>query len=95
MPQTFGAPPNRGPVHDTLTVMPSCVRVMRRYALCGEVPERLNGPVSKTGVAFSGHREFESPPLRHFSPGPAFSPAFFPCLDGRRRKRVLVKILGE
>ena len=33
--------------------------------ICGEVPERLIGPVSKTGVALRGYRGFESPPLRH------------------------------
>jgi hypothetical protein len=30
----------------------------------GEVAERLNAPVSKTGMGFSVHRGFESPPLR-------------------------------
>lgn len=30
----------------------------------GEVTERLNVPVSKTGRARKGSREFESPPLR-------------------------------
>src|ERR1700759_2367791 len=30
----------------------------------GEVAERLNAPVSKTGMGLSVHRGFESPPLR-------------------------------
>ena len=30
----------------------------------GEVAERLNAPVSKTGMGVSVHRGFESPPLR-------------------------------
>src|SRR5262245_9160257 len=30
----------------------------------GQVPERLNGPVSKTGMGFLVHREFESHPVR-------------------------------
>ncbi len=32
----------------------------------GEVSERLNEPVSKTGVLFIEYRGFESRPLRHF-----------------------------
>ena len=37
----------------------------------GEVPERLNGPVSKTGVPLLGYRGFESHPLRHDFVSPA------------------------
>jgi hypothetical protein len=33
-------------------------------AYTGEVAERLNAPVSKTGMGVSVHRGFESPPLR-------------------------------
>jgi hypothetical protein len=32
----------------------------------GEVPEWLNGAVSKTVVALTGHRGFESLPLRSY-----------------------------
>ena len=44
----------------------------------GEVPERLIGPVSKTGVASRGYRGFESPPLRHRT----FRRAFFAFFTG-------------
>jgi histidinol-phosphate phosphatase family protein len=37
----------------------------------GEVPEWLNGPVSKTGSGRKFTREFESPPLRFRRPSPA------------------------
>jgi hypothetical protein len=35
-----------------------------RIELCGEVPERSNGAVSKTVVPLTGDRGFESLPLR-------------------------------
>src|ERR1700730_14644554 len=41
------------------------VMLSRCRRLCGEVPERSNGAVSKTVVPLAGDRGFESLPLRH------------------------------
>jgi hypothetical protein len=41
-----------------------CVQKCIVLAVFGEVSERLNEPVSKTGVLFIEYRGFESHPLR-------------------------------
>ncbi len=41
-----------------------CVRKCIVLVVFGEVSERLNEPVSKTGVLFIEYRGFESRPLR-------------------------------
>ena len=49
----------------------------------GEVPERLNGMVSKTIVAKS-HREFESPSLLHLSLGMDYCYSPYQEIVGRK-----------
>jgi hypothetical protein len=81
------------------------IRLSPTRSRVGEVSERLNEPVSKTGVLFIEYRGFESHPLRHSfihlkvnkrmarSRPPLrgeADPLFYKSTTGRRRLREII-----